>query len=127
MNYPSLLGVPFALRGYPIATVLAEKIVTLMQRGETTTRERDVADIVALTRRHHLDHTELIAAINATSTYRSATMRPVRRSIGQLGTLRQASWEAFLRRAELDTTLPASYQAALDEVCNLVDPLLPDD
>ncbi len=52
IDCPSLLGAPFPLRAYPVATVLAEKIVT-MQRGETNTRERDVADIIMLTRRQH--------------------------------------------------------------------------
>ncbi len=125
VEYPSLFGAPFPLRGYPLATVLAEKIVTLMQRGETTTRERDVADIVLLTRRHHLDPDELVAAITATAAHRGVTVRGVRRSIGGLGTLRQDSWEAFLRRAELGSALPASYHAALDEVCALVDSLMP--
>ncbi len=48
VDYPSLLDRSFVLRGYPIATVIAEKAVTLMERGETNTRERDVADIVVL-------------------------------------------------------------------------------
>lgn len=127
VEYPSLLGAPFRLRGYPLATVLAEKIVTLIQRGETNTRERDVADVVLLTRRHPIDREGLIAAVSATAAHRDATLRPVRRSIGQLGTLRQTAWEAFLRRSVLDGALPASYQAALDEVCELIDPLLRDD
>jgi len=37
--------------GYPIETALAEKIVTMIDRGDTTTRERDFADVVLLARR----------------------------------------------------------------------------
>ena len=36
-EYPSLLDSPFHLLGYPLATVLAEKIVTMIERGAATT------------------------------------------------------------------------------------------
>jgi hypothetical protein len=42
--YPTLLGEPFEILGYPIERVLAEKIVTMVDRGDATTRERDFAD-----------------------------------------------------------------------------------
>jgi hypothetical protein len=42
--YPALLGEPFELIGYPIDTVLAEKLVTVTALGEVNTRERDFAD-----------------------------------------------------------------------------------
>jgi hypothetical protein len=38
--YPALLGEPFTLLGYPLATVLAEKIVTMIDRGDASTRDR---------------------------------------------------------------------------------------
>lgn len=44
VDYPALLDEPFVLLGYPLATVLAEKIVTMVDRGDTTTRDRDFAD-----------------------------------------------------------------------------------
>jgi len=125
VDYPSLLGESFKLRAYPIATVVAEKVVTMMQRGETNTRERDIADIIVLTRRHAIDSGQLIAAINSTAAHRGAAVRPLRQVIGQLGAVRQSAWQAFLRRAELDAELPRSYRAALDEVCALLDSLMP--
>ena len=42
-EYPGLLGGSFHLLGYPIATVIAEKLVTIIDRGAATTRERDFA------------------------------------------------------------------------------------
>ena len=48
IEYPALLGRPFHLLGYPLATVLAEKVVTMIERGAATTRERDFADVVVL-------------------------------------------------------------------------------
>lgn len=43
------------LQAYPLALNLAEKIVTAMQRRETSTRDRDFADLWVTSRRHRLD------------------------------------------------------------------------
>jgi predicted nucleotidyltransferase component of viral defense system len=124
VNYPSLLDSSFTLRGYPIATILAEKIVTLIERGDTNTRERDVADILVLAQRHRPSDDELIAAITATAAHRTAELRPVAEAVRALGEMRQRSWEVFVKRAGLVGRVPEQYQAALDEVATLVDPLL---
>jgi hypothetical protein len=44
ITVPALRGEPFEILGYPIETVLAEKVVTMVDRGDATTRERDFAD-----------------------------------------------------------------------------------
>lgn len=124
VDYPSLLDSSFMLRGYPIASVLAEKIVTLIERGDTNTRERDVADIVVLARLHRPSDDELIAAITATAAHRQTQLRPVAETVRSLGELRQRSWEVFVERAGLGGRVPARYRDALDEVAALVDPLL---
>ncbi len=55
VEYPALLDPSFHLLGYPLATVLAEKIVTMIERGAATTRERDFADVVVLSRRYQIE------------------------------------------------------------------------
>ena len=50
VEYPALLDRPFHLLGDPLATVLAEKVVAMIERGVATTRERDFADVVVLSR-----------------------------------------------------------------------------
>ena len=72
--YPTLLGEPFEILGYPIETVLAEKIVTVVDRGDATTRERDFADVLILARRHALDAGLLREAIHATGAYRGSDL-----------------------------------------------------
>ena len=37
VSYPALLDEPFTMVGYPLATMLAEKLVTMIARGDTTT------------------------------------------------------------------------------------------
>ena len=41
VSYPALLGEPFPLLAYPIEAVLAEKLVTMVARGDTNTRDQD--------------------------------------------------------------------------------------
>jgi hypothetical protein len=124
VDYPSLLDSSFTLRGYPIATVLTEKIVTLLERGDANTRERDVADILVLARRHRPSDDALVAAIMATAAHRNVELRSVAEAVIALGELRQRSWEVMVERAGLTGRVPERYQAALDEVAALVDPLL---
>ena len=45
VQFPRLLGGHIRLLGYPIPMVLAEKVVTASQRGITSTRWRDFADL----------------------------------------------------------------------------------
>ncbi len=52
VTYPALLAEPFTVVGYPLETVLAEKIVTMVDSGDATTRERDFADVFVLTKRY---------------------------------------------------------------------------
>jgi len=67
VDFPALLAEPFRVVAYPIETVLAEKIVTMIDRGDATTRERDFADVVLLTRRPEIDAKRLSEAIAANS------------------------------------------------------------
>lgn len=81
VTYPALLDEPFTLVGYPLETVLAEKLVTMIDRGDTTTRDRDFADVWLLTRRHRIDARSLRAAIVATAAH----LRLARSSRSQAG------------------------------------------
>jgi predicted nucleotidyltransferase component of viral defense system len=45
--YPSLLTEPFDILGYSLASVLAEKLVTMLEFADANTRDRDIGDVVA--------------------------------------------------------------------------------
>jgi hypothetical protein len=51
VRIPRLLGGEITARGYPLAMIYSEKIVTAIVRGTVNTRWRDFADIYLLTRR----------------------------------------------------------------------------
>lgn len=124
VEFPGLLHAPFSIVGYPLETVLAEKIVTMLDRGELTTRERDFADVYLLTTRLDVDGSVLIAAIEATIVHRSSQRRPLRTALGDLGTLRQRSWRAFLANVGFENILPDSYADAIEAVVRFADPAI---
>lgn len=124
VSYPTLLGKPFTLLGYPLETVLAEKIVTMIDRGDATTRERDFADVVILTKRHEIDARSLRTAIDATAEHRKSMLRPLGDVLVTLGGDRQADWSRFLARAGLAASVPVSFADAIAAVSEFADPIL---
>lgn len=124
VEYPALLDEPFAVLGYPLATVLAEKVVTMIDRGDTTTRDRDFADVYVLSARHRIDAAELAAAIASTGAHRGSDLRPIRDALGRLATLRQADWARFVARSGLADAVPASLADVINAIADLVDPIL---
>jgi predicted nucleotidyltransferase component of viral defense system len=127
VDYPSLLGDSFSVVGYPLETVLAEKIVTMIDRGDTTTRERDFADVHLLTRSRQVDADTLARAIAATASHRGTELRPLRDVLVELATMRQVDWTRFLGRAGLAGDLPASYAETIAAIAEFVDPLIDGD
>jgi predicted nucleotidyltransferase component of viral defense system len=124
VEYPALLDGPFHVLGYPLETVLAEKVVTMIERGAATTRERDFADVLILSGQHGVAATELLAAIMATAEHRQVTLRPLVALFGDLGIERQRNWSTFTANAGLDQLVPHDYSEALVLVAAFTDPLL---
>ncbi len=122
--YPTLLGDPFTLLGSPIETVLAEKIVTMIDRGDATTRERDFADVVILIRRHEIDARRLRAAIDATAEHRESILRPLRVMLITLGDERQSDWTRYVVGAGLEDSVPPFFTEAIKAIAEFADPIL---
>lgn len=116
VTYPSLLGKPYSLNGYPLETVLAEKLVTMLDRGELTTRERDFADVLLLIGRHGVASGSLGVAIDATASCRGSERRSLRTALGDLGSRPQRDWTRYLERAGLEAVLPDDYEVAIGRI-----------
>jgi hypothetical protein len=127
VDYPALLTEPFPVVGYPLETVLAEKVVTMIDRGDATTRERDFADVYLLTGRHVIDASTFAAAVHATGTHRGSDLRPLRTVLVTLASSRQPDWERFVRRSGLAEALPTNYAEAISVVAAFADPILTND
>ncbi len=124
VEYPGLLHEPFSIIAYPIETVLAEKIVTMMDRGELNTRERDFADVYMLASRFEIKGAGLAAAIRATMAHRGSSLRLIEEAGGDLGRQRQGSWAAFVSNAGIEGTLPDSYAEVVEAIVAFADPLI---
>jgi hypothetical protein len=72
-----ILGDPITLVGYAPETTIAEKGVTILERGITSTRWRDYVDIVQLGRQG-IDSDELLQSARAVARYRGVTLGPNR-------------------------------------------------
>lgn len=111
--------------GYPIETVLAEKVCTAIALGEANTRVRDYADLYTLTGKHALTHAGMRTALLATAQYRQITLVPLSRVVGELGSIRQAAYDAFRTRLGPDgASLPRDFGEVVRTVAAFVDPVV---
>lgn len=79
---------PIRILGYPIETVLAEKIATAINLGAANTRVRDYADIYTLTGRHDISYAVGREALQATAAFRDTTVGPLSSAIDDIVELR---------------------------------------
>jgi hypothetical protein len=124
IDYPELLGGEFTLLGYPIEQTLAEKIATMVSRGDANTRDRDWADVYLLAERHEIPAKELGDALEATAAHRGHELRPLAEVIRTLPEDRQEPWSAFRERAGLENVTPDSFRDVVDAVAAFADPIL---
>jgi hypothetical protein len=112
------------LRGYPLPMVLAEKIVTAIERGTANTRWRDFADIYLLTGVHAPTSGVVRRAVHTVAGYRNVTIRPLRESHDGYAVLAQPRWAAWRHKQRLDAVLPEQFNDVLTAVWAFTDPLL---
>lgn len=121
---PRILGgEPIPLRGYPIHMVLAEKMVTALQRGTASTRWRDFGDVWTLTRSHGIDGGMLQRSIATVAEHRRATVRPLRGVLDGYGEIGQPKWASWLRK-QGNRSLPRNFAEVVSAVISFGDPVL---
>jgi Nucleotidyl transferase AbiEii toxin, Type IV TA system len=122
---PRLLeAAPIPLRGYPREMVLAEKIVTVLQRGQANTRWRDFGDIYQLTRRYAFRASDIERALQTVAEFRGVELSGLDEILdgyAEIGQPRWAPWRAKLQLAEI---LPADFRDALEVLRAFADPVL---
>ena len=124
VSYPALLGQPFPLLAYPIEAVLAEKLVTMVARGDTTTRDRDFADVLLLAGHHDINAVSLSRAVSATAGFRQVALRAISSTLVTLDRDRRHDWQRLLARAGLEGKLPSDYCQAIRQVTAFGDPVI---
>lgn len=121
IRLPRLLHGELLIRGYPLEMVLAEKILTALERGTANTRWRDFLDIYVLVRRHSIDGKTLRASMQRVAQHRDVTLVPLGPELAGYAALAQRRWRAWLRRHHLDRTAPVEFSAILDVVIPFAD------
>jgi hypothetical protein len=114
---------PIGLRGYPMVMVLAEKIVTAVQRGTANTRWRDFADIYLLSRRREVVGQELQEALRAVAGHRGVELRALDRVLEGYVAIAQERWARW-QATNLAGRVPEQFDEILDHVVDLADPAL---
>jgi hypothetical protein len=121
---PRILGGQIAVRGYPLAMVHAEKIVTAISRGTTSTRWRGFADMYMLARHHAIDGADLTTSIREVARHRETQLVPLGRALADYGSIGQQRWEAWRRRQRLDDRLPGQFNEVVTGVVIFADPAI---
>jgi hypothetical protein len=124
VTLPRLLGGEIVIRGYPLAMIHAEKIVTAIARGTTSTRWRDFADIYLLARHHPLDGNELSASIREVARHRGTNLARLGDTLTGYGAIGQQRWDTWRRKQLLDDRLPSSFADVIDSVTAFADPAI---
>ena len=121
---PRLLGGSIYLRGYPLVMVLAEKLVTATQRGTSSTRWRDFADIYLLTGRHEFNAATARAALEEVARHRQVQIEPLRTTLADYAQEGQTRWSRWRGRLNLQDRLPDDFGEVLGATFDYHDPLL---
>jgi predicted nucleotidyltransferase component of viral defense system len=124
VRLPRLLGGEINLRGYPLAMVHAEKIVTAIARGTVNTRWRDFADIYMLCRRQAIDGTQLVRSTRRVAEHRRVQLTPLTEVLAGYGEIGQERWAAWRRRQKLEDRLPEQFEDVLAVVIDFADPAI---
>ncbi len=105
ITFPVLLDGPApTLQGYPLATVVAEKLESLTQLGMATSRMKDLYDLWHVLRTFDLPGDDVEAAITRTFHHRATVVEATPVVFTETfweDTAKQTQWTAFLRRNEL--------------------------
>jgi hypothetical protein len=104
--------------------VLAEKVVTAIDRGIANTRWRDFADVYALTRLHPVDAAEFRMSMETVAEYRKVTLTTLLPALAPMGEQAQQKYRAWRTRSHREYELPEAFADILAAVAGFADPVL---
>jgi len=123
VTMPRILGGDFTLMGYALETVIAEKAVTILQRGVTSTRWRDYMDLRSLSRSRSFDATTLRKAIEEVAKYRGVTLSAPSASLSGHDEIAQQKWVAWRTKSDIEDITLAILKNQLTDVSAFLDPI----
>lgn len=117
-----LWGDPIELYGYAPETIIAEKGVTILERGITSTRWRDYVDIVQLANRG-FDPDVLWNSAQTVASYRNVQLRPIAAVVEGYGAIGQLRWAAWRRKGQFEAISEAHLDDQMALVAAILDPV----
>lgn len=112
------------LRSYPIETILAEKIETIITRGILNTRPRDFYDVYILTRTQGYDAETLRRALFATAEHRGTKSVVESETHSRLSVI-EASGELKVQWAKYQKKFPyaksVAYEQTIEAIKEVID------
>lgn len=112
-HVPLLLGGEgIEVMAYPKAMVVAEKLVTALQRGRANTRWRDFADLHGLVTRGLIE-SEVVDAVRAVANHRGVHLRPLGEVLEGMAREAQPRWATWRDRQGAHARLPEAFSEVL--------------
>lgn len=112
------------LRGYPLPMVIAEKVVTAVQRATANTRWRDYADIYLLTQRHRLSGDEVQTALAKVAAFRDVRLRRTADVLPGYAEIGQGRWSRWRSKHNIADLIPHSFADVLAHTTGFADPAI---
>lgn len=114
VSVPRLLDdTPIQVPGYSLSMILAEKLVTAVQRGIANTRWRDFADVYLMSGKHVVFAREVRESVRRVAQHRRTNLVPLSTVWVDLAQLSQAKWSAWIRKQDLTDRLPLAFETVI--------------
>ena len=123
VRLPGLLGDDVEMLGYTQETVIAEKAVTVLQRGTTSTRWRDFVDLGSFARQTRFRAGDIRAAALKFADHRGLPLGSLRSVTGGYAQIAQTKWRAWRSKQKVENLCHEQFSGQLDEVIEFLDPV----
>jgi hypothetical protein len=123
-SVPRILGGAIDVLGYPVEMVIAEKLVTAVQRGTANTRWRDFVDLHRIIRSRSMSGAQLVASTRLVAEYRQVTLAPLGTVLNGFGALAQTKWATWRTKQRLQEEAPESIDDLVNSLAGFADPIL---
>lgn len=123
VRVPRVIGADIEMWGYAPETIIAEKGVTILERGTASTRWRDYVDIVRLAETRDLDLDELRRSAEAVARHRNVDLQPIGEAVDGYGAEQQPKWAAWRRKQKVEATTEEDLDDQMARVASTLDPI----
>jgi hypothetical protein len=115
---------PVTVFGYPLIMTFTEKTVTMMRRQDASTRWRDFADVVMISRRHTFTAGNLRTAMEVVANHRREPLVILVPGLNGMAEIAQTKWGRWRDNQANAEDLPELFEEVIAVVAHFVDPIV---